>query len=136
MDKAQVELLQLLANKNLEIRKYANSKVSLEYFTTPLLKKLAGLLLDAKLSVESAEIIEYFQDKDERDSVVKILFNEDQNISSEEIVYDCMKILKSEPIKEEIQSLRVQMRDKESKGEETIKEVAKITVLRKRLNEI
>lgn len=136
VDKAQVELLQLLANKNLEIRKYANSKVSLEYFTTPLLKKLAGLLLDAKLSIESAEIIEYFQDKDERDSVVKILFNEDQNISSEEIVYDCMKILKSEPIKEEIQSLRVQMRDKESKGEDPIKELAKITVLRKKLNEI
>ena len=39
-------------------------------------------------------------------------------------------------LKAEIQSLRVQMRDKESKGEDPIKELAKITVLRKKLNEI
>ena len=135
-EKAQVELLQLLSHKNIEIKKYAIGKVSLEYFTTPLLKKLAGLLLDSKLAMESAEIIEYFQDKDERDSIVKILFNEDQNISSEQIVYDCMKILKSEPIKEEIRSIRVEMRDKESKGEDPIEELDRITMLREKLNEI
>jgi len=88
------------------------------------------------LAMESAEIIEYFQDKDERDSIVKILFNEDQNISSEQIVYDCMKILKSEPIKEEIRSIRVEMRDKESKGEDPIEELDRITMLREKLNEI
>ena len=55
--------------------------------------------------MESSTIIEYFQDRNERDSIAQILFNDNQNSLSEEIVSDCIKILKSEPIKNKISLL-------------------------------
>ncbi|HIC37135.1 MAG TPA: DNA primase, partial [Candidatus Marinimicrobia bacterium] len=73
-DRAQIELLQLLALEEQSTRQYVQENISLALFTTPLLKKVAGFLLDEKLSVESSAIIEYFQDKHERDSVAQILF--------------------------------------------------------------
>ena len=84
--------------------------------------------------MESSAIIEYFQDKNERDSVAQILFSEDEIISFEEIVSDCLKILKSEPLKEKIFTLRGQIREKESKGENILKELSAITKLHEELN--
>jgi DNA primase len=136
VDKAQIELLQLLVQDNDSVRQYVMEHISLELFKAPLLKRLAGYLLDENLAVESSAIIEYFQDKHERDSVAKILFAENQNISPEEIVSDCLKILKSEPLKEKIQSLRIQIREKELKGEDSMEELNAITRLREALNDI
>ena len=84
--------------------------------------------------MESSAIIEYFQDKNERDSVAQILFTKEQNISFEEIVSDCLKILKSVPLKEQIDALRGQIREKESIGEDAIEELNAITKLREELN--
>jgi len=134
VEKAQIELLKLLANNNNEIRQYVLEHVTIGLFKAPLLKKLADILFDKNLNVESSAIIEYFQDKNERDSVAQILFAEDENISFEEIVSDCLKILKSDPLKEKIYSLRVQIREKESKGENILEELSAITKLREELN--
>ena len=134
VEKAQIELIKLLANNNNEIRQYVLEHVTIGLFKAPLLKKLADILFDKNLNVESSAIIEYFQDKNERDSVAQILFAEDENISFEEIVSDCLKILKSEPLKEKIYSLRGQIREKESKGENILEELSAITKLREELN--
>ena len=134
VEKAQIELLKLLANNNNEIRQYVLEHVTIGLFKAPLLKKLADILFDKNLNVESSAIIEYFQDKNERDSVAQILFAEDENISFEEIVSDCLKILKSEPLKEKIFTLRGQIREKESKGENILEELSAITKLREELN--
>ena len=134
VEKAQIELLKLLANNNNEIRHYVLEHVTIGLFKAPLLKKLADILFDKNLNVESSAIIEYFQDKNERDSVAQILFAEDENISFEEIVSDCLKILKSEPLKEKIFTLRGQIRKKESKGENILEELSAITKLREELN--
>ena len=134
VEKAQIELLKLLANNNNEIRQYVLEHVTIGLFKAPLLKKLADILFDKNLNVESSAIIEYFQDKNERDSVAQILFAEYENISFEEIVSDCLKILKSEPLKEKIYSLRGQIREKESKGENILEELSAITKLREELN--
>ena len=134
MEKAQVELVQLLASENNEIRQYVFNHIPIELFTNPLLKRLAEILFDNNLEVESSAIIEYFQDKNERDSVAQILFTKEQNISFEEIVSDCLKILKSVPLKEQIDALRGQIREKESIGEDAIEELNAITKLREELN--
>ena len=134
LEKAQVELVQLLASENNEIRQYVFNHISIELFTNPLLKRLAEILFDNNLEVESSAIIEYFQDKNERDSVAQILFTKEQNISFEEIVSDCLKILKSVPLKEQIDALRGQIREKESIGEDAIEELNAITKLREELN--
>ncbi len=136
VEKAQIELLKLLANNNNEIRHYVLEHVTIGLFKAPLLKKLADILFDKNLNVESSAIIEYFQDKNERDSVAQILFAEDENISFEEIVSDCLKILKSEPLKEKIFTLRGQIREKESKGENILEELSAITKLREELNDL
>ena len=133
MEKAQVELLQLLSNEDNKIRTYVIDHISIELFTNPLLKRLAEVLLDRNLDVESSAIIEYFQDKNERDSVAQILFTKDQSDSFEEIVSDCLKILKSIPLKK-IYALRNEIREKESRGEDTINELSAITKLREELN--
>jgi len=134
LEKAQVELVQLLASENNEIRQYVLNHIPIELFTNPLLKRLAEILFDNNLEVESSAIIEYFQDKNERDSIAKILFTKEQNISFEEIVSDCLKILKSVPLKEQIDALRGQIREKESIGEDAIEELNAITKLREELN--
>ncbi|MEL1235737.1 MAG: DNA primase, partial [Candidatus Neomarinimicrobiota bacterium] len=97
IEKAQVELIQLLISNDHAIKRHIVDRVNLDLFSNPLLKKLAKILIDENLDVESSSIIEYFQDKNERDSIAQILFTKDQESSSEEIVYDCIKILKSEP---------------------------------------
>ena len=47
-----------------------------------------------------------------------------------------LKILKSEPIKEKISELRMEIREKESKGKNPVKELGTITKLRKQLNDL
>ena len=136
IDKAQVELIQLLISNNNAIKRHIVDHVNLELFSSPLLKKLAKILIDENLDVESSSIIEYFQDKNERDSIAQILFTKDQDSSFEEIVYDCIKILKSEPIKEKISELRMKIREKESKGKNPTEELGTITKLRKQLNDL
>ena len=136
VDKAQVEILQLLIGKDIELKRNIIDQIELELFTNPLLNQLAKILFDKNLDVESSSIIEYFQDKNERDSIAQILFTKDQNSSSEEIVSDCIKILRSEPIKEKISALRIEIREKESKGEDPVKELDAITKLRSQLNDL
>lgn len=135
-DRAQVELIQLLANGSSETKQLVRDTISLELFSTPLLHKIAGLLLDDNLTMETAGIIEYFQDKNERESVAEILITDIQNFPPEQIVSDCYKILKSIPLKNEIRSLRVQIREKESKGEDTSNDVLDVIKLQKELDDI
>ena len=136
VEKAQIELLQLLISDDIDLRRSVLDQVNIDLFTTPLLNRLAKILFDENLEVESSTIIEYFQDKNERDSITQILFTKDQNSLSEEIVSDCIKILKSEPIKDEISALRLKIREKESMGEDPAEELKVITKLRLELNEL
>ena len=63
-------------------------------------------------------------------------FESEKNILTEEIVTDCLKILKSEPIRLEIKDVRIQIREKESKGQDSSQELNKLADLQKALNEI
>ena len=56
--KAQIELLQLLVNKDESIRSMVKTKVNIDMFTHPLLQKLARQLLKGKMIVDTAAIIE------------------------------------------------------------------------------
>jgi DNA primase len=136
VDKAQIELIQLLISDDKNIRSQIIDHIDIDLFTHPLLSKLAKILYDGNLDVESSSIIEYFQDKNERDSIAQILFTKDQNSGSEQIVSDCIKILKSEPLKEKISALRIDIREKESKGQNPAKELDAITKLRMKINDL
>ena len=136
IEKAQLELVKLLSNENKDIRDYTINNVSINLFTNKSLKKLARYLLNENLEVKSSNIIEQFINVNERNFVAKILFETEKNILTEEIVSDCLKILKSEPIKQQIKDIRIRIREKELKGQDSGLELKELTKLQKALNEI
>ena len=133
--KAQIELLQLLVNKDESIRSMVKTKVNIDLFTHPLLQKLARQLLKGKMIVDTAAIIEYFSDKLEREIVTEILYQEHDNSLTEQIVNDCLKTLKSGPIKRRIDELRITIREKETKGQNTAVELNKVMKLQQELKD-
>jgi len=136
IEKAQLELIKLLSNEDKNIRDYAIANVSINLFTNKSLKKLARYLLNENLEVKSSSIIEQFNNINERNFIAKILFEAEKNILIEEIVSDCLKILKSEPIKQQIKNIRIQIREKELKGQDSDFELKELTKLQKALDEI
>ena len=97
---------------------------------------MALVVQEAAPKIESSSIIEYFKDKNEREFITKMLFETVSETSIEEIVFDCLKILKSEPIKQQISDIRVKIREKELKGENSLKELNSLAELRKKLNDL
>ena len=136
IEKAQFELIKLMLNSNEQTREYIKEAISEDLLTVPFLKKIYGIIKDTNLPIESSSIIEYFKDKNEREFITKMLFETVSETSIEEIVFDCLKILKSEPIKQQISDIRVKIREKESKGENSFEELTSLAELRKKLNDL
>ena len=136
IEKAQFELIKLMLNSNAQTKEYIKESISEDLFTVPFLKKIYEIIKDANLPIESSSIIEYFKDKNEREFIIKMFFETVSETSIEEIVFDCLKILKSEPIKQQISDIRVKIREKESKGENSFKELTSLAELRKKLNDL
>ena len=65
-----------------------------------------------------------------------MLFEPVSETSIEEIVFDCLKILKSDPINEQIKKIRIKIREKELNGQDSIKELTALAELRKELNDL
>ena len=135
-EKAQFELVKLMLSSNIQIKEYVKESISGELITIPIFKKIYEIIKDQNLSVESSSIIEYFKDKNERNFITKMLYETVNETSTEEIVFDCLKILKSEPIKEQIKKIRIKIREKESEGQDPVKELNVLAELREELNEI
>ncbi len=136
LELAQFELVKLMLSSNNQIKEYVKENISGELITTPILKKIYEIIKDQNLSVESSSIIEYFKDKNERNFITKMLFETVNETATEEIVFDCLKILKSEPIKEQIKKIRIKIREKESEGQDPMKELNVLAELREELNEL
>ena len=136
IEKAQFELIKLMLNSNVQTKEHIKESISEDLFTVPFLKKIYEIIKDANLPIESSSIIEYFKDKNEREFIIKMFFETVTETSIEEIVFDCLKILKSEPIKQQISDIRVKIREKESKGESSFKELTSLAELRKKLNDL
>ena len=125
-----------MLNSNEQTKEYIKEAISEDLLTVPFLKKIYEIIKDTNLPIESSSIIEYFKDKNEREFITKMLFETVSETSIEEIVFDCLKILKSEPIKQQISDIRVKIREKESKGENSLEELTSLAELRKKLNDL
>ena len=136
IEKAQLELVKLMLSSNNQIKEYVIKTIPGYLLTVPIFKKIYEIIKDENLPVESSLIIEYFNDKNERDFITKMLFETVNETSFEEIVFDCLKILKSEPINEQIKKIRIKIREKESNGQDSIKELTALAELRKELNDL
>ena len=136
IEKAQLELVKLMLSSNRQIKEYVIKTIPGHLLTVPILKKVYEIIKDENLPDESSIIIEYFNDKNERDFITKMLFETVNETSFEEIVFDCLKILKSEPINEQIKKIRIKIREKESNGQDSSKELTALAGLRKELNDL
>ena len=133
-ERAQVELIRLMVHPDKSIRTNLKNHIAIDYFTHPLLNKIAKYILKTKLEVDSPKIISYFSDANDHNSIAQVLFTEDEIIEPEQIVTDCLKILKSRPIKDKIESLRGMIRKKETNGENSDLEINEVLKLQNELN--
>ena len=136
VEKAQVELVKLLFSSDDNIRKYVKNTIAGSLFTIPIAQKIYKLMVEEDFHLETSSFIEYFQDKNERDFITKLLFNNENDSQVEEVVSDCLNILKSEPLKQKISKLRIEIREKELKGQDSLEELSVLTELRKELNDL
>ena len=136
IEKAQLEIIKLMLSSNNQIREFVIKTIPPYLIKVPIFKKIYEIIKDENLSIESSSIIEYFNDKNERDFITKMLFETVNETSFEEIVFDCLKILKSDPINKEIKKIRIKIREKESNGQDSIKELTALAELRKELNDL
>ena len=134
VDKAQFELVKLLLNENSSIRQYVKDKVSIDLFQNPVLKNIAEKAIQVSEN-NFSKIIENIPDNEEKGTIIKILMEDLGNVEAEEIVSDCLKILISAPIKEKIKALRINIKEKELRGEDPSIDIFSLEKYRKKLNE-
>ena len=82
-----------------------------------------------------SKIVEDISDNEEKGIITKILMEDLGNVETEEIVSDCLKILISAPIKEKIKALRINIKEKELRGEDPSIDIFSLEKYRKKLNE-
>ena len=73
-ERAQVELIRIMAHFDQNNLENLKKNISIDYFTHPLLNKIVKYILKNKMDVESAKIISYFSDTNDHNSVAQVLF--------------------------------------------------------------
>ena len=120
---------------DLQERKNLKKLISLDLITHELLSRIISKLYSDQ-QFETSRLIEDFPDKIERELISKLLMDDKSNESTEQIVIDCLRTLKSVPIKNKITNLRDVIQKKEASGENSNKELKDIMILQNQLNEI
>lgn len=132
LHRAELELVKIFINSTLEERIELKKSISLELFSHQLLKKIISKILIEK-STENSKFIEQFSEKNERDFISELLIDEKMAQDSMQIVKDCVKTIKSIPIKNRIDDLRFIIQNKEKSGDDTSKELTEVMKLQKNL---
>ncbi len=133
--RAELELTKIIMHADLQDRKNLKKVINLDLITHEFLSRIISRLYSDQ-QFETSELIENFPDKTERELISKLLIDDKNNESTEQIVIDCLRILKSVPIKNKITNLREVIQKKESAGENSNKELKDIMILQNQLNEI
>jgi len=108
---------------------------NLNLITDPLLNKAISLLLDSGVN-STAKILEQFEDKLEREHISQILMSDQKIELPESVVQECLKTLKTQPIKEKIEEARLNIRDLEAAGKDSSKLILEVGKLQKELHSI
>jgi len=132
--RAELELTKILIHATKVQRKELKKLIDIELFSHELLIKIVSKIVTDK-SAETSKLIEYFPKKMERELISKLLIDEKKDTSFEQIVIDCLKTLKSVPIKNKINQLRAIVQKKELSGYSPSEELKEIMRLQNQLNE-
>ena len=132
LHRAELELVKIFINSTSEERTELKKSISVELFSHKLLKKIISKILKENF-IENSKLIEYFSEKNERDFISELLIDEKMIQDSMQIVKDCVKTIKSIPIKNRIDDLRFIIQNKEKSGDDTSKELMEVMKLQKGL---
>ena len=133
-EKAQLELVKLLAGDDLTVRQKIRDSVILDYFTVPVLKKLVEFFFSQYEEVDYGAVLQNFETKDEQETIAGILLDLSVPEEVDRTIEDCINSLKSGPFREKIESARMKLREKEKSGEDVSELLMEISELRKELN--
>ena len=132
-DIAELEILSVLINSNIENRKEIINQLSIDLFNNTFIRKIIKIIFSNNIS-NISELMDSLTDKKERTLLSKLLIDEKNKEITEQIVIDCIRTLKSVPIKREIKNLRAIIKQKEFEGHDSIKELKEIVFLQNKLN--
>ena len=131
-DIAELEILSVLINSNIENRKEIINQLSIDLFNNIFIRKIIKIIFSNNIS-NISELMDSLTDKKERTLLSKLLIDEKNKEITEQIVIDCIRTLKSVPIKREIKNLRAIIKQKEFEGHDSIKELKEIVFLQNKL---
>ena len=86
--------------------------------------------------IKFSSIIDRFEDRFEREQVTKILMEDIPQDEAEQEIKDCIRVLKSQPIKEKIKMARFKIRELEESGKDPIDVVMDEAVLQQELKSL
>ena len=135
-EKAQLELVKLLAGEDLTVRQKIRDSVTIDYFTSPLLKKLAEFFFSQYEVVKYGAVLQNFETKDEQETVAGILLDLSEPEEVDRTIEDCINSLKAGPVRKNIETARMKLREKEKLGEDVSDLLMEISELRKELNSL
>ncbi len=129
VDKAQVEILQMLVVAFQEV--WGVVRDHLDLFSAPLLRQAASLLLDHRSDI--AAVLEKLTNKTERQTVARILMQEGEIDKPLAVVYECLRHLQTQPLKDQISRVRNNIRVAEAAGEDSSTLISEVGQLQKQL---
>ena len=136
IQKAQVELVKILAGEDLDARQIVRKKVHLELFSEPVLKKLAKLVIPIYDEIDYPAIVDQFDSEVERKLVTNILMDGIDGSNLTSLVQDCIRTLEAHPIKENIREMRIRIRELEEAGGDPTEAIIEVAKLQEELKSI
>lgn len=134
-EKAQLELVKLLALGDHHILNPLKVHISTDRFGHPVLHKLADHLIRDKEG-KFSQILEKFEKSDQRDLASKILFDAESHTTSFQAAVDCIITLEKAPLKEQISQHRIKLRELEQQGKDASEVLTKVLSLQSQLNDL
>ncbi len=135
--KAQLELIRILLGEDRSIRDKAKEKIQLDWFTDPFLKKVAKALLPVyETRIPFSSILDQFSKENEREALSEIFATLQENEEGHQILEECIRMLKLEPLREEIKHLRIKIRDLETAGEDATDIALQVATIQQEINAI
>ncbi len=136
VQKAQLELVKVLAGPDREARQLVRDMVNLDLFTERLLKRLSELLMPLYDEIDYAAIIDHFETKEDRETVARILMEESPVLDPVTTVRECVTVLSANPLKEKIRKARIKIREMEAAGKDPTEIIFEVAQLQQELKNL
>ncbi|MEE2876780.1 MAG: DNA primase [Candidatus Neomarinimicrobiota bacterium] len=138
-EKAEREIVKLLASGDRNVTELLKAKADLEAFSDPLMKTLANYLLKANSENGDGNLsgaVDLFQEKSDREHASRILLEAISEEDAHRVAVDCLITLEQGPLKAKIDEARIRLRDMERSGKDTSEALASVMELRKQLTQL